>query len=246
MDLTAKVAVITGASSGIGEATALALAPAGVKLVLAARRQDRLETLAAKINSSGGEAVVFAADLRSAAQAQACVDRAVAAFGQLDILINNAGTMLLSPIDRAEPSDWQSMIEINLLSLMYTSRAALIVMRAQGSGHIVNISSVAGRSAGPTAGGYNASKWGVNGFSEALRREAQGDGVRVTVIEPGVVATELTDHIPDEETRTGYTARVGEMEPLESEDIAAAILYALTQPRRVNVNEILIRPLDQG
>ena len=246
MDLTGKVAVITGASSGIGEATALALAQAGVKLVLAARREERLEALAQKIKGMEGEAVVFAADLRDAAKAEMCIEKAVEAFGRIDILVNNAGTMLLSPIDRAEPSDWQSMLEINLLSLMYTSRAALIKMRAQGSGHIVNISSVAGRSAGPTAGGYNASKWGVNGFSEALRREAHGDGVRVTVIEPGVVATELTEHIPDEETRTNYEARVGEMEPLESEDVAAAIFYAITQPRRVNVNEILIRPLDQA
>ena len=246
MDLTGKVAVITGASSGIGEATALSLAQAGVKLVLAARREERLEALARKIKGMEGEAVVFAADLRDAAKAEACIEKAAQAFGRLDILVNNAGTMLLSPIDRAEPSDWQSMIEINLLSLMYTSRAALIKMRAQGSGHIVNISSVAGRSAGPTAGGYNASKWGVNGFSEALRREAHRDGIRVTVIEPGVVATELTEHIPDEETRTNYEARVGEMEPLESEDVAAAIFYAVTQPRRVNVNEILIRPLDQA
>lgn len=246
MKLNGKVAVITGASSGIGEETALAMAQEGAKLVLAARRQDRLEALAEKIREAGGNAEVFTADLRDANMAQACVEKAVEAFGRIDILVNNAGTMLLSPIDRAEPSDWQSMIEINLLSLMYTSRAALIRMREQKSGHIVNISSVAGRSAGPTAGGYNASKWGVNGFSEALRREAHGDGIRVTVIEPGVVATELTHHIPDEETRTSYEARVGEMEPLESEDIAAAILYAVTQPRRVNVNEILIRPLDQG
>ncbi len=246
MKLEDKVVVITGASSGIGEETALALAREGAKLVLAARREDRLRALAEKIKASGGEAVVFAADLRDASLAEACIEKAVEAFGRIDILVNNAGAMLLSPIDRAEPSDWQSMIEINLLSLMYTSRAALIKMREQGSGHIVNISSVAGRSAGPTAGGYNASKWGVNGFSEALRREAHQDGIRVTVIEPGVVATELTRHIPDEETRTSYEARVGEMEPLESEDIAAAILYAVTQPRRVNVNEILIRPLDQG
>lgn len=246
MNLTGKVAVITGASSGIGEATALSLAQAGVKLVLAARRKDRLEALAQKIKQAGGEAVIFTADLRGADEAEACIQKAVEVFDSLDILINNAGVMLLSPIDRAQPSDWQRMLEINLLSLMYTSRAALIKMRAQGSGHIVNISSVAGRSAGPTAGGYNASKWGVNGFSEALRREAHGDGVRVTVIEPGVVATELTDHIPDEATRTNYEARVGEMEPLESEDIAAAIFYAVTQPRRVNVNEILIRPLDQA
>jgi len=246
MMLTGKVAVITGASSGIGEATALAMAGEGAKLVLAARREDRLQTLAEKVKEAGGEAVVFAADLRDAATADACIEKAVEAFGRIDILVNNAGAMLLSPIDRAEPRDWQRMIEINLLSLMYASRAALIRMREQGSGHIVNISSVAGRSAAPTASGYNASKWGVNGFSEALRREAHGDGIRVTVIEPGVVATELTSHIPDEETRTSYEARVGEMEPLESEDIAAAILYAVTQPRRVNVNEILIRPLDQA
>lgn len=246
MKLQDKVVVITGASSGIGEATAEAMANEGAKLVLAARRQDRLEALAARLQAQGAEAVIFAADLRDAAMAEACIQRAVEAFGHIDILVNNAGTMLLSPIDRAEPSDWASMIEINLLSLMYTSRAALIKMRRQGSGHIVNISSVAGRSAGPTAGGYNASKWGVNGFSEALRRESHQDGIKVTVIEPGVVATELTHHIPDKETRTSYEGRVGEMEPLESEDIAAAILYSVTQPRRVNVNEILIRPLDQG
>lgn len=138
MDSTGRVAVITGASSGIGEATALGLAQASVKLVLAARREDRLETLAQKIKETGGEAVVFAADLRDADRAEACIEKAVEAFGRIDILINNAGAMLLSPIDRAEPSDWQSMIEINLLSLMYTSRAALIKMRAQSSGHIVN------------------------------------------------------------------------------------------------------------
>ena len=241
-----SVALVTGASSGIGEATALALAGEGAKLVLVARRLERLEALAEKIASDGGSAVTVAADLRDAAAAQTCIDKSLEAFGRLDILVNNAGVMFLSPIERTRPEDWAQMIEINLLGLMYLSRAALIRMREQGSGHIVNISSVSGRSAGPLQSGYNASKWGVNGFSEALRREAHKDGVRVTVIEPGVVATELTDHIPDEETRTNYEARVGEMEPLESEDVAAAILYAVTQPRRVNVNEILIRPLDQG
>ena len=246
MKLQDKVAIVTGASSGIGEMTALALASEGAKLVLVARRQERLETLADKITTEGGSAVTHSADLREAEAAQLCVAEAVESFGRLDILVNNAGVMFLSPIERTQPEDWARMIEINLLGLMYLSRAALITMREQGSGHIVNISSVSGRSAGPLQSGYNASKWGVNGFSEALRREAHGDGIRVTVVEPGVVATELTDHIPDEQTKTNYEARVAEMEPLESEDVAAAILYAVTQPRRVNVNEILLRPLDQG
>lgn len=246
MKLQDKVAIVTGASSGIGEATALALAGEGAKLVLVARRRGRLEALADKITSGGGSAITLSADLRDAEAAQTCIEKATEAFGRVDVLVNNAGVMFLSPIERTKPEDWAHMIEINLLGLMYLSRAALIRMREQGSGHIVNISSVSGRSAGPLQSGYNASKWGVNGFSEALRREAHGDGIRVTVIEPGVVATELTDHIPDEQTKTSYETRVGEMEPLESEDIAAAILYAVTQPRRVNVNEILIRPLDQG
>ncbi|MBB5234829.1 SDR family oxidoreductase [Deinococcus budaensis] len=244
--LAGKVAVVTGASSGIGEATALALAAQGAGVVLVARREDRLQALAGQVRSAGGRAEVVAADIAHEDQARLAVERAAAAFGRVDILVNNAGLMLLGPVTGADTTDWRRMIEVNLLGLMYATHAALPHMRAGGGGHIVNISSVSGRGASPTSAGYSASKWGVGGFSEGLRQEVRLDRIRVTVIEPGVVATELTDHITHQETRAAYEGRIAQMTPLESGDIAAAVVYAVTQPERVNVNEILIRPLDQG
>ncbi|MEX2502210.1 MAG: SDR family NAD(P)-dependent oxidoreductase, partial [Trueperaceae bacterium] len=154
--------------------------------------------------------------------------------------------MFLAPVEEADPNDWDAMIRVNLLGVMHASRAALPHMRAGGGGHVVNVSSVSGRFAGPTQGGYNASKWGVNGFSEALRREVHADGIAVTLIEPGVVATELTDHIPHPATKTRYEGVVRGMDPLRSEDVADAIVYVVTRPKRVAINELLIRPLDQG
>ncbi len=245
-DLTGQVAVVTGATSGIGAATARALAAAGAKVVISGRREDRLASLATELEKDGREVRSVAADLGTNEGAQAVVDAAISAFGRLDVLVNNAGVMFLSPIDDADPADWDAMIRVNLLGVMYASRAALPQMRQQKSGHIVNVSSVSGRFAGPTQGGYNASKWGVNGFSEALRREVHQDGIKVTLIEPGIVATELTDHIPHEATKTRYEGIVGQMEPLESEDIAESIRFVVSQPRRVSINEVLIRPLDQG
>ncbi len=245
-DLTGQVAVVTGATSGIGAATARSLAAAGARVVIAGRRGDRLSALAAELEADGREVRAVTADLGTNDGAQAVVDGAISAFGRLDVLVNNAGVMFLSPIDDADPADWDAMIRVNLLGVMYASRAALPQMREQKSGHIVNVSSVSGRFAGPTQGGYNASKWGVNGFSEALRREAHQDGIKVTLIEPGIVATELTDHIPHEATKTRYEGIVGQMEPLQSEDVAASIRFVVSQPRRVSINEVLIRPLDQG
>ena len=245
-DLTGQVAVVTGATSGIGAATARSLAAAGAKVVVSGRREDRLATLAAELEADGREVRAVVADLGTNEGAQAVVDAAITAFGRLDVLVNNAGVMFLSPIDDADPADWDAMIRVNLLGVMYASRAALPRMRQQKSGHIVNVSSVSGRFAGPTQGGYNASKWGVNGFSEALRREVHQDGIKVTLIEPGIVATELTDHIPHEATKTRYEGIVGQMEPLQSEDVAASIRFVVSQPRRVSINEVLIRPLDQG
>lgn len=244
--LEGQVAVVTGASSGIGEATARALAEEGATVVLVARRRERLEALAKELKEKGAQVQIVAADLATLAGAQACVDEAAAQQGRVDILINNAGVMFLAPIEEAEPEDWDAMLRVNLLGAMVASRAALRVMRPQKGGHIVNVSSVSGRFAGPNQAGYNASKWGLNGFSEALRREAHGDGIKVTLIEPGVVATELTDHIPHQETKARYESNITKMEMLQSEDIAEAIRYVLTQPRRVSVNELLIRPLDQG
>ena len=244
--LDGKVAVVTGASSGIGAATALALAQQGAAVVLAARRADRLEEVARQVREAGGRAEVAVADLAGEAGAHEVVARAVERCGRLDILVNNAGLMLLGPVAGADTEDWRRMVEVNLLGLMYATGAALPAMRAQGGGHVVNISSVSGRGASPTSAGYSATKWGVNGFSEGLRQEVRLDKIRVTVIEPGVVATELTDHITHQETKTTYEGRIGSMTPLEAGDIAAAVVYAVTQPQRVNVNELLIRPLDQG
>ena len=244
--LNGKVALVTGASSGIGAATALALSLEGAHVALVARRKDRLEALAQSIAAAGGRAEVIALDIAEAGSAAEAVKRTLEALGSLDILVNNAGLMLLGPVAGADLSDWERMLNLNVLSLMAVTRAALEHMKPHKSGHIVNISSVSGRGSGPTSAGYSATKWAVGGFSEGLRQEVRLDNVRVTVIEPGVVATELTDHITHLETKESYEGRIATMTPLEAEDIAAAVIYAVTQPLRVNVNEILIRPLEQG
>ena len=243
--LEGKAALVTGASSGIGEATALALAAEGASVAVSGRRTECLEALARRITEAGGKAQAITADVSSEDQAREMVLAANAAFGKLDILVNNAGVMLLGPIGNADTEDWRRMMETNVMGLMYATHAALPLMRAQSSGHIVNISSVAGRTARAGAGVYNASKWGVGAFSEALRQEVYKDKIRVTIIEPGAVATELTHHITNADAKQQIEGFIQGMTPLESEDIAAAILYAVTQPPRVNVNEILIRPTDQ-
>ncbi|MER9118744.1 SDR family NAD(P)-dependent oxidoreductase [Mesorhizobium sp. M0954] len=242
--LAGKVALVTGASSGIGEATAVALAAAGAKVAIAARRADRLEALAARIEKAGGTALRIEADVTSNDDVTAMVDKVVTEWGRLDILVNNAGVMLLSPAADAELDDWRRMIELNLLALMGVTKAALPHLRA-AKGHIVNVSSIAGRVANPGASGYAATKFGVVGFSESLRREVYADKVRVTVIEPGLVRTELGDHVTNPAAKAGLDQRLAAMEALTAEDIAAAILYAVSQPAHVNVNEIVIRPTDQ-
>jgi len=248
--LDGRVVLVTGASSGIGEATALALAREGARVAISARRADRLEALAKRIEAEGGQALAVTADVAQEGQAREMVLAANAKWGRLDILVNNAGVMLLGPIANADTEDWRRMIGTNVLGLMYATHAALPLLKEDkvkesGGGHVVNVSSVAGRTARAGSGVYNASKWGVGAFSEALRQEVYGDKIRVTVIEPGAVATELTDHITHQETKQQVEAWIGNMTPLASEDIAAAIVYAVTQPPRVNVNEILIRPTEQ-
>ncbi|TPK18393.1 SDR family NAD(P)-dependent oxidoreductase [Mesorhizobium sp. B2-5-9] len=242
--LAGKVALVTGASSGIGEATAAALAAAGARVAVAARRVDRLEALAARIEKIGGTALRIEADVTSNDDVAAMVGKVVAEWGRLDILVNNAGVMLLSPAAEATLDDWRHMVELNLLALMGVTKAALPHLKA-AKGHIVNVSSVAGRVANPGASGYAATKFGVVGFSESLRREVYADRVRVTVIEPGLVRTELGDHITNAASKAGLDQRLATMEALTAEDVAAAILYAIGQPARVNVNEIVIRPTDQ-
>lgn len=245
--LNGKVALVTGASSGIGEATALALAEEGASVAVVARREDRLEALADRIRGMGGKVLAIPADLTDEAQAKSAVERTVREFERLDILVNNAGIMLLGPSVEASLEDWKRMVDINLMAVLSTTHAALPIFRQQGAGHIVMVSSVSGRFTSPTSNVYSVTKFGVNAFAESLRQEFSAKHkIRVSVIEPGVVATELTDHLTHQATKETYVANTSKWERLESEDIAAAILYAVTQPPRVNVNEILIRPTDQG
>jgi len=242
--LEGKVAIITGASSGIGEATALALAGAGAKVAIVARRAERLDALAAKIAKQGAAALKLPADVARSADLDGIVKATIAEWGRLDILVNNAGVMLLAPVADASTDEWRQMIEINLVALMNLSKLALPHLKAS-AGHIVNISSVAGRIANPTASAYAATKFGVGAFSEALRREVYLDRVRVTVIEPGMVNTELGDEMQNAAARSGLAQRRQTMEGMQAEDIADIILFAVTRPQRVSLNEILVRPTDQ-
>ena len=241
-----RVAAITGASSGIGEATALALAEQGIAVALAARRRDRLEDLAKRIAGDGGTAEVFEVDLADEDSAREFVTGAAERLGGLDVLVNNAGVMLLGPVQGADTEHWRRMVEVNCLGLLYCTHAALPLMQERGGGHIVNVASVAGRHAALGSAVYNLTKFGVVGFSEALRQEALHSNIRVTVIEPGFVATELQGHNVLEVAQQAIENMREEIgEVLEPEDIAASIAYAVTQPQRVNVNEVLVRPTRQ-
>jgi NADP-dependent 3-hydroxy acid dehydrogenase YdfG len=243
--LDGKVAVITGASSGIGEATAEALATEGAAVVVAARREDRLEDLVGRIEGNGGKALAVACDVTDEEQAHGLLRRAKDEFERVDILVNNAGVMLLSRVEKGLSDQWRQMFDINVLGLLYVTDAAIEVMKEQGSGHLVNISSLASRGTRPGLGVYSGTKVAVNAISEALRQELLEDNIRVTMVEPGAVETELPDHITDEEAREGISGLLSQLEPLQPEVIARAIAYAVTQPERVSVNEILIRPTQQ-
>ena len=246
IDLTDSVIAVTGASSGIGEATALACARAGANVALAARRGDRIEALARRIEDEHGvRALALPTDVGEEAQARAFVERTHAELGRLDALINNAGVMLLGPIEAAPTDEWRRMIHVNLFGVLYCTHAALPLMRAQGVGHIVNVSSVAGRVARAGSGVYNLTKWGVNAFSEALRQECVAAGIRVTIVEPGAVATELPSHNRPEVLEQIHR-RFADIEPLQSGDIAKAIVFALGQPPHVSINELLVRPSRQA
>ncbi len=249
-DLSGTVALITGASSGIGEATALSLAGRGAAVALAARRQDRLDELAARIADGGGRALALPVDITDQSQAEALVARAVDELGRLDTLVNNAGVMLLGPAVDAPLEEWERMVALNLQGLMYCTHAALphLLAAAQDEprrvADLVNISSVAGRRARSGSAVYNLTKHGVGAFSEALRQEVTGRHLRVSLVEPGAVATELRLHNRPEIQRE-MQARFGELEILEAQDIADTITYIVTRPRRVAVNEVLIRPTEQ-
>jgi clavulanate-9-aldehyde reducatase len=243
-DLSRQVVAVTGASSGIGEATALACARAGASVSLAARRADRIEALAQRIGEEGGRALAVETDVGEESQARAFIERTHAELGRLDVLVNNAGVMLLGPIAGAPTEEWRRMIHANVYGVLYCTHAALGLMANQGSGHIINVSSVAGRHARAGSGVYNLTKFGVGAFSEALRQESVAMGVRVTLIEPGAVATELGGHNRPEVLEQMAKAFQG-VTLLTSEDIAEAILYAIGQPANVSVNEVLVRPSGQ-
>ncbi len=244
-DISGKVVIITGASSGIGEATALQLAQSGAKVALLARRKDRLDQLVSDIEKDGGTALAIEADVTSMETCQKAVGQVVEQWGGVDILINNAGVMLIGPAAELPVENWEQMIQLNQLGLLYMTRSALPEI-TKAHGHIVNISSVAGRTTAPGSSVYNMTKWGVNAFTEALRKELVDGktGVRTTLIEPGAVATELQSHNTPE-TQEKLKQRFGDIKILDAEDIAGAITFAVSQPPHVNVNEILIRPTEQ-
>jgi NADP-dependent 3-hydroxy acid dehydrogenase YdfG len=249
--LEGTVALVTGASSGIGEATARALAAAGASVAIAARRADRLEQLAGQIRDAGGTALPIQADLTSTERTSEVVERTVSELGRLDTLINNAGLMLLGPIEDAPLEEWQRMLEVNVAGLLYCAHAALPhLLRAADDGprqvaDVVNVSSVAGRVARRGSGVYNLTKHGVGAFSESLRQEVASRHVRVSLIEPGAVATELRTHNRPE-IQEQIEQRFASVEVMQADDIADAILYIVTRPRRVSVNEVLIRPSEQA
>jgi NADP-dependent 3-hydroxy acid dehydrogenase YdfG len=250
--LTGTVALVTGASSGIGAATARQLAEHGAAVALIARRKDRLDDLAADIENAGGTALEVAADIADRTEAQAAVAQTVAQFGRLDILVNNAGLMLLGPVVGADPDEWDRMIAVNNQGLLYTTNAALPhLLRAAEDGprrvaDIVNISSVAGRVAGSGYGVYNLTKFGVNGFTEALRQEITKRHVRVGVLEPGAVTTELGSHNSDQVQAEMISPFFTGVEVLAPEDIADGVAYMVTRPRHTAIGELWIMPTDQA
>jgi NADP-dependent 3-hydroxy acid dehydrogenase YdfG len=243
--LDGRVALVTGASSGIGAATARSLAAAGARVAMAARRSDRLKELVERVRHAGGEAAAVSADVAEQASAEQMVAATIDRFGRLDILVNNAGVMMLARFTDGSPEDWRRMLEVNLLGLFYATRSALPHLKRSGRGHVVNVSSVAGRIGFPTGAVYSATKFGVVGFSETLRHELLADKIRVTVIEPGAVESELIDHVTDPASKANLHTWQASMRILKSEDIAQAILYAVSQPEHVSVNELLVRPTDQ-
>ncbi len=240
-----KVAIITGASSGIGYATALALSKAGAKVAIGARRVDKLEELAKKISTDGGEVFYQKLDVTQRSECENFAKAVLDKWGSIDILVNNAGLMPLSLFKNLKVDEWDRMIDVNIKGVLYCTASVILHMKEKKSGHIVNLSSVAGRIVFPTGSVYCATKHAIAAFSEGLRQEFSArSNIRVTSIEPGVVATELTDTITDESLQ-GFIENAKKMKTLQAEDIANAILYAVESPSHVNVNEILIRPTTQ-
>jgi NADP-dependent 3-hydroxy acid dehydrogenase YdfG len=247
--LEGTVALVTGASSGIGEATAEALAGEGAAVAVVARRGDRLDELVARLEKDGARALAVTADVTVQEEAADAVARTVEAFGRLDTVVNNAGVMLLGPVVDAPTEEWERMVQVNLMGALYTAHAALPhLTRAAEDGErrvadLVNVGSVAGRKANPVGAVYSLTKFGLNGFSEGLRQEVRGRHVRVSVVEPGAVETELLTHV--REDVRAQMGQAGAVERLTSEDVADAVAYVVTRPRHVAVGELLVRPTEQ-
>lgn len=243
--INGKVALVTGASSGIGRATALALSRAGAKVAAGARRTDRLESLKQEIEKAGGEAMIHKVDVTRKAECDAFAEAALAKWGAIDILVNNAGLMPLSFFKKLKVEEWDQMIDVNLKGVIYCTAAVIPHMHAKKSGHIVNMSSIAGRVVFPAGAVYCATKHAVTAFSEGLRQEfSQRSNIRVTCIEPGVVDTELNNTITDE-SLAKFVESTKQMAALKAEDIANAIMFAVESPPHMNVNEIMLRPTVQ-
>jgi NADP-dependent 3-hydroxy acid dehydrogenase YdfG len=240
--LTGRVALITGASSGIGAAIAWALAAAGVRIAVTARRSDRLEELVRCVEAQGHEALAIAGDIADEKFASRIVDDTVACFGRLDIVVNSAGILLPSTVEHADIAEWRRILDVNLMATLFTCRAAIPIMRAQSGGDIINISSLAARRPSSVFNSYSTSKFGLRALSEGLRQEVGESGIRVCTIEPGVTVTEIANSIPEDSVRQALinlTHKDGSMPP---EDVAAAIVFVVSLPPRANVSELLIRP----
>ena len=242
-NIEGKVVVITGASSGLGEATARLLSAQGASVVLGARRVDRLQALADELTGSGGKALAVTTDVTDCDQVKRLVDTAVQTYGRIDVMINNAGLMPQAPLERLKIDEWNRMIDVNIKGVLYGIAAALPHMQQQKSGHIINVSSVAGHKVGPGFAVYAATKHAVRALSEGLRQEVKPYNIRTTVISPGAVDTELPNSVtePDiaEKVRKAYEIAI----PAES--FARAVAFAMSQPEEVDVNEILFRPTRQ-
>ena len=240
--LTGRVAMVTGASSGIGEAAARALAAAGASVAVSARRADRLHALVAQIEAAGGVAVALPGDVAAEAEAVQALEECVLRFGRIDILVNSAGVIQSGGVESLSTDEWRRVIDINLLGTLYTCKAALRFMKPQGSGDIINISSTAGRRAAGAFGPYSTSKFGLTGLTEGLRQEVGGAGIRVSIIEPGATQTEVADGIADPTMRAAMTQHVSKDGTMQPSDIAEASVFITSLPRRANVSQILIRP----
>jgi NADP-dependent 3-hydroxy acid dehydrogenase YdfG len=240
--LAGRVALVTGASSGIGESVALALAEAGAAVAVAARRVDRLETLVTRLEAAGAKALALPGDVVDEQVAKGMVARTVQHFGRLDILVNSAGIIQAGTVENADAEQWRRVIDVNLLGSLYTCSAAIAPMRAQGAGDIINVSSVAGRRAAAAFGPYSTSKFGLTAMTEGLRQEVGKHGIRVCIVEPGATTTEVADSITDPDYRKAMQAHVAKEGAMKPEDVAAAIVFVVSLPRRANVSELLIRP----